>query len=274
MTRLLLFIGCILHLTVNAQYYYSDIITPQQVSKNYKTLVTAQVKKMKAKSFENDNSETANFILEQTLNTNKRELKTTSSYVSTGTSVSISCFAANQQLQSSYDSSGNIVVKVSYRYNEHLLQSITTETTDAFMGSYTKEEHIWEYNNGLPTRMYKIKDGKDTTLVKFVQDEQQRIAEERWYKKGKEVEAYFYYYSDTLLTDIVRFNAKVKRMLPDFLFEYNAQQQLIQLTQIMTGTSNYMTWKYYYNEKGLKVADVCYNKQQQLVGKVEYLYEF
>jgi hypothetical protein len=274
MTRLLLLIGCIFHLTVNAQYYYSDIITPQQVSKNYNTLVTAQVKKMKAKSFENDNSETANFILEQTLNANKRELKTTSSYVSTGTSVSISYFTANQQLQSSYDSSGNVVVKVSYRYNENLLQSITTETTDTFMGSYSKEEHIWEYRNGIPMQMYKIKDGKDTTFVKFVQDDQQRIVEERWFKKGREVEAYFYYYNNTLLTDIVRFNAKVKRMLPDFLFEYNAQQQLIQLTQVMTGTSNYMTWKYDYNEKGLKVTDICYNKQQQLVGKVQYQYEF
>ena len=57
------------------------------------------------------------------------------------------------------------------------------------------------------------------------------------------------------------------------MFEYNDADQLTQMIIVPEGTSNYQTWKYYYNTNGLKQQEVCYNREKQLLGKVEYSYE-
>ncbi|TAE19514.1 MAG: hypothetical protein EAY72_00235, partial [Bacteroidetes bacterium] len=77
-----------------------------------------------------------------------------------------------------------------------------------------------------------------------------------------------------LLTDIVRYNNKAKKLLPDFLYEYDATGQLVQTTQVLTGSNNYFIWKYSYQENGLKLKEECFDKQGLLVGYVTYSYMF
>jgi hypothetical protein len=76
-----------------------------------------------------------------------------------------------------------------------------------------------------------------------------------------------------MLTDIVKFNLKVEKMLPEFLFEYDENNQISKMTQIPFGSSNYFVWHYAYGEKNLKIADFCYSKKGELQGKTEYSYE-
>ena len=121
--------------------------------------------------------------------------------------------------------------------------------------------------------MLLIKNGTDTTVIEFIKDENSLIAEEHWKKNGTVTEKYFYYYSEQgLLSDIVRFNSKAQRLLPDFLFEYDNTGTLTQFIQIPEGSDNYLIWKYIYSTNGLKQKEVCFNKQKQPVGRIEYKY--
>lgn len=36
--------------------------------------------------------------------------------------------------------------------------------------------------------------------------------------------------------------------------------------------NDYLIWKYEYNDKGLRIRELCYNKQKQLPGRIEYQY--
>ncbi len=142
------------------------------------------------------------------------------------------------------------------------------------MSSRSTEVHLWMYNNsGQPTQMLRIKDGRDTTLVMLTHDNG-NVAQETWKRKGKVVENYYYYYNtNNQLTDIVRYNYRAKKMLPDFLYDYDANGRIIKMMQVPTGRSDYMIWQYSYNSNGLKEKELLYNKQQQLVGRIEYKYQ-
>lgn len=72
----------------------------------------------------------------------------------------------------------------------------------------------------------------------------------------------------------MKFNLKVQKMLPEFLFEYDASGNVNKMTQVPFGNSSYFVWHYVYDdERGLKLADFCYSKKGSLLGKVEYTYE-
>ena len=121
--------------------------------------------------------------------------------------------------------------------------------------------------------MLKIKNNSDTTIVIFVKDEKGLVTEEQWSRKGKNIESYFYYYNEqNNISDIVRYNSKVKKMLPDFIYEYNENGSIKQMIQVLAGGSNYNTWVYTYLTNGLKEKEFCYDKQKKLVGAVEYIY--
>jgi hypothetical protein len=141
------------------------------------------------------------------------------------------------------------------------------------MNSSSSETHLWFYENNKPVKMLLIKNNNDTTTVELKKDEQGDVAEERWRKKGHLVENYFYYYNERhRLTDIVRFNTKAQRLLPDFLFEYDDDGRLIQFTQIPVASDNYLVWHYEYGTNGLKEKERCFNKQKRPVGTIEYTY--
>jgi hypothetical protein len=45
------------------------------------------------------------------------------------------------------------------------------------------------------------------------------------------------------------------------------------MTQISLSASNYLIWKYEYNDKGLKTKEIAYAKEKRLVGSIVYTYE-
>jgi YD repeat-containing protein len=58
------------------------------------------------------------------------------------------------------------------------------------------------------------------------------------------------------------------------MFEYSASNQVIQKITVPSNGSQYLIWRYQYDERGLKIKEAIYNKQKQLTGKIEYLYSF
>jgi hypothetical protein len=62
-------------------------------------------------------------------------------------------------------------------------------------------------------------------------------------------------------------------MLPDYLFDYDKNGRVIQMTQIQPNNADYLIWKYTYNDKGLKSREQVYNKKKEYMGRIEYHYE-
>jgi YD repeat-containing protein len=269
------FILILLVLGADAQYYYNDIVANLQSNNQYQLIKKNRIKKVTAVSYESDNELNQAFKIEQSVNTDASKIATTSVYEGSGNSFSTGYYA-NNRIERNEDSSNRVFTTTQYSYNSAgNVTSITTTTRDAFMGSSSKEDHQWFYNEkNQPAYMFKIKDGVDTTRVDLIYDEKGNVGEEVWKRKGRVTEHYYYYWNDNhQLTDIVRFNNKVRKMLPDFLFEYDAEGRVSQMTQVPANSSNYMIWKYVYDEKGLKKRELVVNKQRQPVGRVEYQYQ-
>ena len=239
----------------------------------YVLLKAAGIHQVSAKSYEAGGEPSEDFVLEQTISANGTSITTTAEYPSTGKSIAVSMYA-NGRIIKATDSTENIKSTTEYLYdNGGNLVSINTHTEDAFMNNASQEIHQWQYENNQPIKMLLIKNNVDTTVVDFVKDENGNIAEEHWKKKGRTIEKYFYYYnSQHQLTDIVRYNAKAQRLLPDYLFEYDAGDTLVQLTQVPQGSANYLVWNYTYLPNGLKQKELCYNKEKRPVGSIEYTY--
>jgi len=257
-----------------SQYYYNDIVAPQQAQAQNMLLKKNNIKKVSATSIENDNTQNSAFKIDQDVLQNADVIITNSTDAAGINTFTRSNFS-NGKIIRNVDSNANVVTTVSYKYdNTGKLSSINSVTNDAFMNSHLEEQHQWFYNGEKPSYMLRIKDGKDTTRIEFVYDEKGNLGEEKWMKKNSTLEHWYYYYDDAgRLTDIVRFNIKARKMLPDFLFEYDTTGRLIQTTQVPSGISSYLVWKYSFDDRGLKTTETCYNKQKQVVGKIVYSYQ-
>ena len=257
---------------VNSQYYYNDIITTRQTNRQYKLLKDNNVQLVTGKSFEADGTPAEGFGLTQQLAEGSTVITTVTEHAGTGKTISTSWYN-NNRIRKTLDSTDNIKSTVTYSYNNNDIVSITSLTEDVFMNNASTEIHQWTYDNGTPVKMLLIKNNVDTTTVDFIKDSTGNIGEERWTKKGRRLETYFYYYNaKNNLTDIVRYNIRAQRLLPDFLFEYDDKGVLTQSIQVPQGSADYLVWQHIYNSNGLKQRDLCFSKTRQPVGSIEYSY--
>ena len=257
----------------DAQYYYSDIVGTKQTNQQYKMLRAFQYKRISATSYDRDQA-SKDFLLEQVISDDGRKITTHSATVGNMESYFISNYQ-NNRVNHTVDSGNNAINRVVYEYDNTGKVISTTASSKDFDGTFTNEErHLWSYNEkGLPEKMLKIKNKNDTTLVTFIYDDD-NVAEERWTKNKYVLETYYYYYNPKKqITDIVRYNRKAKAMIPDYMFEYDAKGRVTQMTQTQSGTANYLVWKYTYNENGMKEKEVVYNKQREMLGRIEYKYQ-
>ncbi len=258
----------------SAQFYYFDITATRQTNQLYTQLKTLGVKKIIGTSFD-EQEPSKDFVLEQVIAVDGSNITTRSATIGSTESF-FTGFYSNNKLVNTIDSGNNAINTIAYEYdNVGKITAINLISKD-FDGEFAiTEQHQWSYNTkGLPEKMLKIKNTIDTTVVTFLLDEFDNVIEERWTKKGSRVETYFYYYNELKqLTDIVKYNRKAKAMLPDFMFEYDEKGNLSQMTQPQSGSANYLTWRYAYNPNGLKAREVAFNKQKELVGRIEYSYQ-
>ncbi|MFY7964009.1 MAG: hypothetical protein ACOVO1_03850 [Chitinophagaceae bacterium] len=273
----LLLIAALGFLQANSQFYYSDIISNQIANSNYLSLKNSKIKKIIITNVPASNSgkEQDGVTIQQTFLNSWASLKTETN-LSVGQKSNSTTTYDNNRIIKKEDEAKNVNSVVYYEYNSAgKLASILSASEDTAVSKGFTEKHIWLYDDkGQPSKMFKVKNGIDTTTIIFLKDEQNNIAEERWMKAGKIIETYYYYYNDkNLLTDIVKFNLKVERMLPEFLFDYDTNNRVLKMTQIPFGSDNYVVWHYSYNDKGLKQAEFCYSKKGELLGQMEYTYE-
>ncbi|MEY2639793.1 MAG: hypothetical protein RIR90_1275 [Bacteroidota bacterium] len=258
-----------------AQYYYNDILATTQASKRFANLRKNKVIKIVAKSLDANNEPTAGFLLEEELAEDGRTLITKTATTDGRATLTKTTFF-NNKIRRNETAYPGMEVRTDYQYDEKgRLIRINSSTNDTSLKKGAAESHLWTYDAaGLPAQMLNIRNVTDTTIIEFIKDSSGQVVEERWKRKNRLIETYYYYYdSKNQLTDIVRFDQRASKLLPDLLFDFDEKGQIATLTQRMGNGPAYLVWKYQYLANGLKEKEYCFDKQKQLVATILYQYK-
>lgn len=255
-----------------SQFYYKDVLTIQQTNAQWSLLKANRVRAVKLQSSEANNQPTEGVSIQQRVAGDK--LITTTQSPANGTSELTATYNAAGKLIQTVDTSEDFHSTTAYEYDAS--GRVSTITNVARSGEFTTTEvHAWSYeSSGKPSGMLRIRNNTDTTFVTFVYDGKDVPVEEHATRRRTKEPAVYYYYDDkNQLTDIVRYSARARRLLPTHIFSYNSEGRVAGMLLVPEGTNEYQRWYYDYDERGLKVRERAYNKQQQMLGKVEYSYE-
>ncbi len=270
----LLFCTLIMGNSLLGQFYLNDIMGLKVSQEKYLLMRKNKIKKITANSTEADGSSSKGFILNQELQTDGKKMVTEIANFSSPPE-KISNIYELSKLKRTIVNKSSIETKTDYGYDEKgFLNKIISITIDSLQKTPISETHLWYYQpNGIPIRMIKLGDGLDTVNVEFVADSSGHIIEEYWFKKGKKIETYYYYYTNNQLTDVVRFNIKANRLIPDFVYDYNQQNQLISMLQVSFNGSAVIHWTYTYNLNGLRETETAKDKEKNIIAKIIYSFE-
>jgi hypothetical protein len=266
---------CFYALTGFSQYYYKDIIATNELMKKQQAYRKNAVKAVEYASFDANNQPIEGFSCNQVVSPDFRTITTVTKTSLSGVSQSISYFNDKGQLIKSVDTADGNKSNTDYEYDA-ANRLVVIKSISVSPGSVSnREQHIWSYNEqGKPQKALKIKNESDTTYISFVEDEQGNITEEKSIRRKQSLPTVYYYYDeDKNLTDIVRYHTKAKRLLPDYIFEYE-DNRVASMLITEEGTGDYQKWYYSYDDNGLKLQDACYSKAKTLIGRIEYNYKF
>ncbi len=261
--------------TASAQFYYNDVLLTRKSERQIAQYKQLGIKSVMLRSIESNNPADENFRVEQTFNNNYSEAITISTSSISGPSELISRYNENGKLISSSDTSDGFRSTTMYSYTPGNRIDSIKNTAYSPGGVIDEEVHQWIYNEeGAPVKLYKIKNNTDTTVVEFILDEEGRIGEEKAIRNGRQLPVIYYYYdSEDRLTDIVRYNEKARRLLPDLIFEYDNNNRMKSMMVIPEGSDDYQLWVYSYDDQGLKTRETCFNKDKRQLGYVQYEYK-
>jgi hypothetical protein len=233
-----------------------------------------KIKQVKVSSFEDDGSPSDGFLVEKQINRNYTVVETFTRSNVTGPSLFTSTFTKEGLLIQTVDSSDLAVKTSTYEYDDKrrvkVILSHVRSSDDDFTNEVTDDHYYFYSDAGLLLRMYRVKNETDTSIILFSPDEKNNVSIEKDTKTGA---TYYYYYdSKNRLTDVVHLNPYNQKMLPDYIFEYNAAGQISQMTATEEGGSYYFIWKYTYAD-GLRIKESCFSKERRLMGTIEYEYK-
>jgi hypothetical protein len=298
MKNILIPVALLFTAIAHGQYYYNDIIGTAEIVARQKVYNANKVQLVSGVNFDDLRGYKTDDIKEfQQVKDNGRTLVVaTTSKLEDGktvvfeTSYVIYRFDEQGRLSTLTDSAGSVTSVASYIYDpKGNLTLISNKTKDSQTGFEDVELHQWYYDaNNKPYRLYRILAGtKDTTDVGFKHDANGNMIEEQIYRKGGFPAGdplYYYYDDDNRLSDIVRFYATANRLLPDFQFEYDNANRVLQrtaTTSAMRYTKNrpslrlrYLIWRYTYDAKGLRIRETLYGKDKVKISHIEYDYSF
>lgn len=258
-----------------AQYYHKDIVSVKQANTENLVLREQKIRSILVHSFEANGTPSEGFYCEKKFSRNFRTVETYTKSPGISKSLLVSNYNEKGLLIESSDSSEITAATNLYEYDDKdNIISITsyTHSSDDDFSTALKEVHQYTYNEkGIPVKMLKIKNDRDSSLIDFLLDDKGNITDE--IEPGKNGKHYYYYYDDkNRLTDIVKYNVVKGALMADFIFEYNNANQISQMVSVEEGVSgDYLTWRYTYND-GLRIIEKCYSKDKKLLGYFEYEY--
>ena len=270
---------CLITLPVKAQYYYNDLIALKQWEQKARLYRTEQVSKITETAILPNGEKQTDYNQFHTISsTGDTVRKVRSMGEFTLTTLYIRDRAG--YLQSEIEIQPGMNTRIEYKRDTNgNITRIENIHTDSLLDFVDHEIHEWFYDaKNKPKELLRIVEqfnGKfDTTTIRLILDEKEQVIEEQSYK-NKNLSNFFYYYYDSSgnLTDIVRYNEKWKRLLPDQLFEYDEKNQLIQRMQL-TGSRDvsYLIWRYGYERNGLLKEEALFNNKKEHTGSIRYNY--
>lgn len=273
MRAILLALSSLVFAQAEAQHYYKDVLGARESAELIQQYKKNNVRSVLINSYDEDNQKTS-FTIRQQFDPGKQTL-TTTTITPVGQLVLTSYLDAQGRVIRTVDEAESITKTTVFGYDAigHLASVVTTSSDTAAV----KEEHLWTWKGDQPASMLLIKGGKDTTFHFFTLDEKGRVAEERSRRKTRWALPYFYYYNEAgLLSDVVRYNYGGKRLLPEMMFEYTSAGTLREKTVVEQATGDYLIWTYKFDERGLKVKEAVYGKEDKSkrLGTVDYQYGF
>lgn len=276
MNKLLFLLATLFFYEANSQYYYKDIVAAADLNRQMKTYISNGVHKVTATGITPEGAASSDFSELYEISSNGTSLKITTRINRTVSSLRHS-FNDRGFLTSTVDSAAGVKSISTYTYDgSGKIISISNSATDADSSAeFSQTEiHQYIYKDGKLEKMWRIINKTDSLEVKFVVDSNGNVLEERNYRRGVFTDPIYYYYDGkNRLTDIVRFNYKANRLLPDYLFEYDANDRVIQKITTTSGNNlGYVTWRYLFDERGLKTKEALFNKEKQLQGRIDYSY--
>lgn len=260
--------------SVNAQYYFKDIMNTKKLNLEFSELKKANVKFIKLNSFEDNDAPSEGFFAEKKINKDYSQSEM----------ISRSYITEETLIKTDYDKMGRIIKTTTttptitnttdYRYdNVGNLIEISTSTFDDGDSSKITETHSYTYQAGIPENMTVSKNQSTLFTIQFVKDEHGNIIEENSNGKSDEKKFYYYYDNQNRLTDIVRYNKSAGRLLPDYMFEYDSGTLPTKMTTIEEGGRNYFIWRYAYTSNQLPEIEKCYSREKRLLGTIQYEYQ-
>lgn len=259
---------------VAAQYFYKDIWNTGQLIKDMSLLKQEKVRSVSIKSFDEAGEPVSDFFCEKKMDNNYTLSETLTRSSVTSQSLLSSYFNAKGYVVKTVDSSESFVNTTRYAYDDSgRVISVETSTKGNGDAAIIYESRGYVYTaGGKPERMVRKKDNTDISTVYFKPDEKGNVAEEEEVFKNGASRKYFYYYDQkNNLTDIVHYNARAKRLLPDYMYEYDAAGRISQMITVEEG-GGYYIWRYAFNDRGLRESERCLSREKKLLGSVQYVY--
>ncbi len=260
-----------------SQYYYNDIIGTDAINAQMKAYRSNKVVQVTARGTDPTGAITNEFSETQEVKENGMLLKI-SHFSGLNKTVTYQRFNEAGKVISIIDSSADLTDITTYTYDAAgRVSRIRNENADTAQEFKQAETHDWRYDAaGKPTGMWRVINGNDSTEIRFMPDEHGNTGDERTYKRGHETGVIYYYYNDDQrLSDIVRYNTRLKKLLPDVMFEYDEQGNVAQrITTTSSLSLKYLIWRYVYDAKGLKTKEALFNSDKEMTGKIEYSYTF
>jgi len=272
----LLLLTCIFSISANGQYYYKDIWNNLQLVKEFNLLKNDNLTTIKIKSFEDDGEPSEGFFCEKKINKNYTQSQMISKSNVTGQSLLVSDYNATGQPIKTTDDTPASTSITEYEYNEHgQLKMIRTITKGDDDSETIIETHEYYYDDkGRPSKMLRKKGEVLISTIHFVSDSSGNIIEEDVEGKSATDKKFYYYYDDkNRLTDVVHYNERAQRLLPNYMYEYNTLNQPTQMISTEEGGNNYFIWKYTYNDQNLRETEKCFSKARRLLGTIQYEYK-
>ncbi|WP_146151279.1 hypothetical protein [Chitinophaga niastensis] len=261
-----------------SQYFFQDIYNTQQTVATMALLKTNKVKVQVVQSMDANMDTDNDFRCERLLSPTYHQMRAVSQSRATGYSVTTSSFSPKGLLTKTTDSTDASVTITLYRYDAgNRLQYIssTSSARDSKMRFDETRSYAYDTTGHLLTMIQKKGNNSDSVLVTFKTDSTGNVIEELETRKDMPGKRTFYNYDKQgHLTDVFRYHPLKKRMLPDYIFEYDDQQRLSKMTTVNAEQASYSIWKYNYQSNGLPLNEECYGKGNELLGTVKYNYVF
>lgn len=267
----------VLPFAARAQYYFNELLAAHTIEQRMKTLVEQKVATVTATGYDERGARSRDFNEWQQVQPSTRTWLT---QTRNGLNITRMAYRFNEagRLVSISDSSAGVTSQSEYSYDaQQRIKEVVITVKDSAQEFSNTESHQWTYDAaGKPAKFLRIVDKKDTTEFRFTIDEKGRVADEQLFRRNTGLDQLYYYYnSQDNITDIVRYNKRIKKLLPDFMFEYDEQGRVAQkIATLSTRTSDYIIWRYAYNEQGLKSREALFNKQKEMTGRIDYTYTF